>query len=102
MPIVSIIVPCLNEEKTIIRLLDALYHQTYPISEMEVIISDGNSQDRTLDKIQEWHDAHPDLALQIVSNPKRIIPPHQFRIGGVKWNLYHSSRRSFHSGSGLY
>ncbi|HOP02198.1 MAG TPA: glycosyltransferase family 2 protein [Flexilinea sp.] len=74
MPTVSIIVPCLNEEKTITRLLDALYRQTYPISETEVIISDGNSQDRTLDKIREWHDAHPDLALQIVSNPKRIIP----------------------------
>ena len=46
-PLVSVIVPCYNEENTIRLLLDALYAQDYPRSEMEVIIADGLSTDHT-------------------------------------------------------
>ncbi len=47
LPKVSVIVPCYNEQSTIRLLLDALHQQTYPRADMEVIISDGISQDRT-------------------------------------------------------
>ena len=52
MPIVSIVVPCYNEQATIGLLLDALYQQTYPRSELEVIIADGLSTDGTRQKNQ--------------------------------------------------
>ena len=51
MPLVSIIVPCYNEERTIKLLLDAIYTQTFPRSEVEVIIADGLSTDRTREEI---------------------------------------------------
>jgi glycosyltransferase involved in cell wall biosynthesis len=74
MPTVSIIIPCLNEVKTIGQLLDALYQQTFSRAEMEVIISDGNSQDGTVEAITAWQQEHSDLKVQVVTNPRRIIP----------------------------
>jgi succinoglycan biosynthesis protein ExoA len=74
MPLVSVIVPCYNEEATIHLLLDAVYQQTYPRANMEVVIADGLSTDRTLDQIQNFKAQHPDLSLLIVSNEKRNIP----------------------------
>jgi len=71
---VSIIVPCYNEQSTIHLLLDALYQQTYPLSSMEVVIADGGSTDGTRAVIQNWQDAHSDLTIKLVDNPKRIIP----------------------------
>ncbi|NLG97953.1 MAG: glycosyltransferase family 2 protein [Chloroflexi bacterium] len=74
MPLVSIIVPCYNEQATIRLLLDAIRCQTMPNSDMEVIIADGLSTDRTRDIIAEYQSEHPDLAICLVDNPRRIIP----------------------------
>jgi succinoglycan biosynthesis protein ExoA len=73
-PLVSIIVPCYNEQNTINLLLDALYQQTFPRSEMEVIIADGLSTDRTREQIVNFQQKHPDLCLQIVDNVIGTIP----------------------------
>jgi glycosyltransferase involved in cell wall biosynthesis len=70
----SIIVPCYNEAGTIHPLLDALYAQTYPRADMEVIIADGGSTDGTQSLIQTWVQDHPDLAVRVVENRARIIP----------------------------
>src|SRR5659263_139011 len=74
LPSVSVIIPCLNEEKTIHFLLDALLHQTYPTGRLEVIIADGLSTDGTRQEIEKFQAAHPELSVQIVDNPKRHIP----------------------------
>jgi cellulose synthase/poly-beta-1,6-N-acetylglucosamine synthase-like glycosyltransferase len=74
MTLVSIIVPCYNEQATIQLMLEAVYNQDYPISEMEVVIADGNSSDQTRAKIKEFQERHPDLNILIVDNPRRIIP----------------------------
>ncbi len=74
MPTVSIIVPCYNEQSTIRLLLDAVYAQSYPRDQMEVVIADGNSTDATCREIQAFQAAHPDLAVTVVPNPQRIIP----------------------------
>lgn len=71
---VSIIVPCYNEQATISLLLDALNNQTYPRQDMEVIIADGMSTDGTRHAINEFQTKHPELHIQIVDNPQRIIP----------------------------
>jgi succinoglycan biosynthesis protein ExoA len=73
-PIVSIVVPCYNEQSTIRLLLDALYAQTYPCSELEVIIADGRSTDRTREQIAAFQVEHPDLKVRVVDNRKRTIP----------------------------
>lgn len=74
MPFVSIIVPCYNEESTIRLLLEAIYSQTFPRVDMEVVIADGMSVDRTRERVIAFQQEHPDLAVRLVDNPKRVIP----------------------------
>ncbi len=73
-PKVSVIIPCRNEEKTIQELLAALYGQTFPLEQMEVVIADAMSDDGTRQVIEAFQQQHPGLALRVVDNPKRIIP----------------------------
>ncbi len=73
-PFVSIIVPCYNEEATIHQLLDAVLTQTYPHSQMEIIIADALSQDHTREQINLFQHDHSDLSLRIVDNERRNIP----------------------------
>jgi succinoglycan biosynthesis protein ExoA len=73
-PIVSIVVPCYNEQSTIRLLLDALYVQTYPRPELEVIIADGLSTDRTREQIAAFQAERPDLNVHVVDNRERTIP----------------------------
>lgn len=73
-PTVSVIIPCRNEEATIRLLLEALLKQTYPLPQMEVIIADGMSTDRTREVIKSFALEHPELSVKIVDNPKQIIP----------------------------
>jgi succinoglycan biosynthesis protein ExoA len=84
MPLVSIIVPCYNEQATIRLLLDAILEQTYcrqargvstrQIEGLEVIIADGLSTDQTRDKVDSFQKEHPELVVRLVDNPKRVIP----------------------------
>lgn len=71
---VSIIIPCYNEQNTITLLLRAVYHQTYPRSEMEVVIADGRSTDRTREVVAQFQQENPDLAIRLVDNAERSIP----------------------------
>ena len=73
-PLVSIIVPCYNEQATIRMLLDALYAQSYPRQLMEVVISDGMSTDRTRKLIEDFQRDHPDLLVRLLDNRRRLIP----------------------------
>lgn len=66
--------PCFNEQPTIHLLLNALYAQTTPAGDMEVIIADGGSTDGTQAVILQWGSDHPDLRVQLVENPARTIP----------------------------
>src|SRR5512143_167628 len=74
MTTVSVIVPCLNEEATICQLLDAIFDQSYPLDEIEVIIADGLSTDHTREKIKEYQATHPVMDIRIVDNNRRVIP----------------------------
>ncbi len=64
MPLVSIIVPCYNEQATIRLLLDAIYQQGFPSEEMEVVIADGLSTDCTRQK-SLLSDQHPQLHVKL-------------------------------------
>lgn len=73
-PTVSVIVPCYNEQATIKLLLAAIHAQTYPQEKLEVVIADGMSTDQTRDEIATFQDAHSNMTIRIVDNPKRVIP----------------------------
>ncbi len=74
MPLVSIIVPCYNEQSTIQLLLDAISQQTFQPSEMEVVIVDGMSTDGTRQVIAEYQKEHPDLVIRVLDNYRKTIP----------------------------
>jgi glycosyltransferase involved in cell wall biosynthesis len=73
-PKVSVIIPCYNEQSTIRLLLEALHSQTFPRADMEVIIADGMSTDRTREAIAAFQKDFPDLEVRLVDNPVRTIP----------------------------
>ncbi|HMD88386.1 MAG TPA: glycosyltransferase, partial [Anaerolineaceae bacterium] len=55
-------------------LLEAIYQQTFPRKNLEVIIADGLSTDRTRVEIAAFQEENPDLIVRVVDNPKKIIP----------------------------
>jgi glycosyltransferase involved in cell wall biosynthesis len=73
-PLVSVIIPCRNEERTIGRVLDALDRQTYPRGRMEIVAADGRSTDGTRERIGEFAAAHPDRTVRRIDNPGRTAP----------------------------
>ncbi len=74
MPAVTVIVPCYNEQDTIQLLLEAVYAQTFPRPELEVVIADGLSQDQTVARIEAFQAEHADLAVRVIENQARTIP----------------------------
>jgi glycosyltransferase involved in cell wall biosynthesis len=73
-PLVSVIVPCYNEQATIRLLLEAINTQTYPRQALEVVIADGMSTDGTREEILTFMVSHPELEIRIVDNPAVTIP----------------------------
>lgn len=71
---VSIVVPCYNEKATIRELLNGIYNQTYPRSNISVIIADGMSNDGTRQEIKNFQSEHPDLQVRIIDNLNQTIP----------------------------
>ncbi|WP_110953575.1 glycosyltransferase family 2 protein [Anaerosinus massiliensis] len=52
-PGVTIIIPCFNEEKWIRRTILSCLNQAYPIDQLEVLVVDDCSNDRSVEKIRE-------------------------------------------------
>ncbi len=74
MPSVSIIIPCYNEQGTIHKLLEAIYAQTFPRADLEVVIAEGMSTDGTRGQIAAFSDSYPDLHIAVADNLNRSIP----------------------------
>jgi glycosyltransferase involved in cell wall biosynthesis len=71
---VSVIIPCYNERHTIARLLQAICDQSYPLTDLEVIVADGMSDDGTREIVADFARTHPHLELRLVDNRQRSIP----------------------------
>ncbi len=69
---VSIIIPCRNEEKFIEKCLDSIVLQDYPKESLEVLVVDGMSGDGTRDIIRSYAQEHSFIGL--LDNPKKITP----------------------------
>lgn len=63
MPVVSVLLPCYNAEKTIDETLDSLTQQT--LTDFEVIAVDDGSSDSTLKELESW--AAKDSRIRILS-----------------------------------
>ena len=68
--IVSIIIPCYNAEKTIVRCLDSINNSSYSNSLIEVLLVDGMSNDKTLLNVKEYQNKN-NLDIRVVNNKKK-------------------------------
>ena len=68
---VSVIIPVYNEERYIDGCMRSLIAQTYPREEMEWIVIDGNSTDRTGEILARYAENYP---LRVLFNEKRVTP----------------------------
>ena len=67
---VAIVIPTLNEERFIERCLDSVISQTFPFKEMDVMVVDGGSSDKTREIVNEYHLKYDNIRL--LDNPGRI------------------------------
>ena len=72
---VTVVIPCLDEEATIAACLRSVQAQTYPRDRLEVLIADGGSRDGTREAIAAVAAEVPALAVQIIDNPERLQAP---------------------------
>ena len=67
-PLISVIVPIKNFERTIEKSFQYLFNVDYPHDKWEIIIADGGSTDKTVGIIKEWQKKHPFIKLVEIPN----------------------------------
>jgi succinoglycan biosynthesis protein ExoA len=70
---VSVVIPCYNEERFILKALDQLSEQ-YDNTHYEITVVDGMSTDKTRELVNQFKAEHPELEVRLVDNPARNIP----------------------------
>ncbi|MEO0071331.1 MAG: glycosyltransferase family 2 protein [candidate division WOR-3 bacterium] len=71
-PFVSVIIPCRNEEGLIRMCLDSILFQDYSKENMEVIVVDGMSEDKTREIVEEYTKKYH--FIKLLDNPKKTTP----------------------------
>lgn len=69
---ISVIVPTYNEEQFIASFLDNVLQQDVDQSQIEIILSDGRSTDRTREIIASYQNNYKNILL--IDNPDRFVP----------------------------
>lgn len=68
-PLVSIVIPMLNERHHILRCLESIENQVYPAENVEVCIVDGQSTDGCRELVEDYSRDHNNS--QLLENPER-------------------------------
>lgn len=76
MPMVSVVIPCRNEAKSIRKTVEAILNSSYP--SLEVLVVDGMSDDGTREILQQLEAANP--RVRNIDNPKKLTP-YAFNLG---------------------
>jgi glycosyltransferase involved in cell wall biosynthesis len=71
-PRVSVVVPSRNEVRAIAACLDSILASTYPAERLEILITDGRSDDGTREVISRY--AATDSRIRMIDNPGRTAP----------------------------
>jgi glycosyltransferase involved in cell wall biosynthesis len=70
-PLVSIVLPCRNEQGHIQACLQSALYQDPPEGGFEILVADGMSTDGTREYLQQMAKQHPQI--RILDNPGRIV-----------------------------
>lgn len=73
LPFVTVIMPVRNEAGFIERSLDAALAQEYPSDRVELVITDGMSDDATREIIRRVARRNPERRIRLVDNPRKIV-----------------------------
>lgn len=68
----TVIVPIYNEEKYIAQCIESIVAQDFPKEDLEVLLVDGMSTDRTREIVSGYSAQYPFIYL--LDNPKKIVP----------------------------
>ncbi len=68
----SVICPIYNEEKYIGQFLDSILQQDYPKDDLEILLVDGMSKDKTRDVVAKYTAKYP--FIRLIDNPDKIVP----------------------------
>lgn len=68
----SVICPIYNEEKYIAHCIDSILQQDYPKSDMEILLVDGMSKDRTREIVEQYTEKYS--YIRLLDNLGRIAP----------------------------
>ena len=68
----SVICPIYNEEKYIGQFLDSILQQDYPKDDLEILLVDGMSKDRTREIVASYASIFP--FIRLIDNPEKIVP----------------------------
>jgi glycosyltransferase involved in cell wall biosynthesis len=71
-PLVTIIIPCRNEEDWIGPCLDSIIQNDYPKDRLEVLVVDGMSSDDTRAALQPFLEQHS--FIRLLNNPRKTTP----------------------------
>ncbi len=69
---ITIIIPCRNEEKFIGKCLDSIIINDYPKDELEVLVVDGISNDKTRNIVKEYMQKYQ--FIKLLDNTEKIAP----------------------------
>lgn len=69
---ISVICPIYNEEKYISECINSILLQDYPKNDMEVLLVDGMSTDRTREIVLSYCVKYP--FIHLLDNPQKIVP----------------------------
>ena len=69
---ISVIIPCRNEEKFIGACLDSVLNFDFPTDDVEVLVVDGMSTDRTREIVVSY--VENNSAVKLIQNPGKIAP----------------------------
>jgi cellulose synthase/poly-beta-1,6-N-acetylglucosamine synthase-like glycosyltransferase len=68
---ISIIITCRNEEKFIGSCLDSLVSQEAYKENLEILVVDGKSEDKTTDIVKKYQEKYP---VKLIDNPYKVTP----------------------------
>jgi succinoglycan biosynthesis protein ExoA len=72
LPSVTVVVPARNEEPFIERCIASILGSDYPGDRLEVVVVDGQSDDRTVEIVRRLADR--DSRVRLIENPRRVTP----------------------------
>lgn len=72
MPLISIVIPCRNEEKHIEKCLTSFINSDFDFNKIEILVCDGMSSDNTRNKIKAFQSEFKNI--KIIDNPLQKTP----------------------------